>query len=341
MNRSSRQAFASTPVGIVVIIAAALVLLALISRVPMVGRILPYAIAYTIPLLVTALGGLYSERSGVTNLGLEGLMVVGYFASALTIRFAEQSLQAMALPIGLLVGVLAGALFSMLHAFASINLKADQVISGTAINMLASAITVYLARTITGSGNVRIMLGIIRRNIPGLSQIPGIGTLFFTQSYWSTWVALAVWGASWFLLYKTSFGLRLRACGEHPHAVASAGVNVYRMRYFGVGMSGALAGLGGSIILVTYSGEFNGTVAGLGFLSIAALIFGQWKPLGILGATFFFGTATTIANVSQVIPQLGVIPPVLFKVFPYVVTLLALVAFSKRSAAPKAIGEPF
>ncbi|MDD4218996.1 MAG: ABC transporter permease [Sphaerochaetaceae bacterium] len=303
--------------------------------------ILPYAIAYTIPLLVTALGGLYSERSGVTNLGLEGLMLVGYFASALTIRFTEQSSYALALPLGLLVGVIAGAIFSMLHAFASINLKADQVISGTAINMLASAITVYLARTIAGSGNVRIMLGIIRKDIPVLSKIPGIGTLFFTQTYWSTWVALIVWGASWFLLYKTSFGLRLRACGEHPSAVASAGVNVYKMRYFGVGMSGALAGLGGGIILITYSGEFNGTVAGLGFLSIAALIFGQWKPLGILGATFFFGTATTIANVSQVIPQLGIIPPVIFKVFPYVVTLLALVAFSKRSAAPKAIGEPF
>ena len=327
--------------GVLLLVAIGLVLLAILASISLVGRILPYAIAYTIPLLVTALGGLYSERSGVTNLGLEGLMLVGYFASALTIRMTEQTLLENALPLGLLAGVVAGALFSMLHAFASINLKADQVISGTAINMLASALTVYLARTIAGSGNVRIMLGIVRKNIPVLSDIPGIGTLFFTQSYWSTWVALAVWGASWFLLYKTSFGLRLRACGEHPSAVASAGVNVYRMRYFGVGMSGALAGLGGSIILVTYSGEFNGTVAGLGFLSIAALIFGQWKPLGILGATFFFGTATTIANVSQVIPQLGVIPPVLFKVFPYVVTLLALVAFSKRSAAPKAVGEPF
>jgi simple sugar transport system permease protein len=341
MSDATRKSFLTTRLGVLLIVVIGLVLLAMVSSIQIVGRILPYAIAYTIPLLVTALGGLYSERSGVTNLGLEGLMLVGYFASALTIRMTEQTLLEAALPLGLLMGVLAGALFSMLHAFASINLKADQVISGTAINMLASALTVYLARTIAGSGNVRIMLGIVRRDIPLLSDIPGLGTLFFTQSYWSTWVALAVWGASWFLLYKTSFGLRLRACGEHPSAVASAGVNVYKMRYFGVGMSGALAGLGGSIILVTYSGEFNGTVAGLGFLSIAALIFGQWKPLGILGATFFFGTATTIANVSQVIPQLGVIPPVFFKVFPYVVTLLALVAFSKRSAAPKAVGEPF
>lgn len=324
-----------------IIVFVILIILALSSMNHLVRLIMPYAIAYTMPLLITSLGGLYSERSGVTNLGLEGLMLVGYFASALTINLTENISYTVAIPLGLLMGFLAGALFSMLHAFASINLKADQIISGTAINMLATALTVYLARTIAGSGNIRIMLGIVRQDVPLLSKIPGIGTLFFTQTYWSTWVVLIIWALSWFLLYKTSFGLRLRACGEHPSAVASAGVNVYKMRYFGVGMSGALAGLGGAIILVTYSGEFNGTVAGLGFLAIAALIFGQWKPLGILGATFFFGTATTIANVSQVIPEFGVIPPVIFKVFPYVITLLALVAFSKRSSAPKAIGEPF
>ncbi|MGB4405777.1 MAG: ABC transporter permease [Sphaerochaeta sp.] len=304
-------------------------------------QIFPYAIAYTIPLLVTSLGGLYSERSGVTNIGLEGLMLVGYFASAITIKLTEATLGINALPVGLLVGVLAGAIFSLLHAFASINLRADQIISGTAINMLAGALTVYLARTISGSGNVRIFMGIVRKNIPFLSEIPILGPLFFSQTYWTTWLCLLIWALSWVLLYKTSFGLRLRACGEHPSAVASAGVNVHLMRYFGVIMSGALAGLGGSVILITYSGEFNGTVAGLGFLALAALIFGQWKPLGILGATFFFGIATTIANVSQVIPSLNVIPPVIFKVFPYIATLLALVLFSKKSAAPKAAGEPF
>ncbi len=304
-------------------------------------QIFPYAIAYTIPMLVTSLGGLYSERSGVTNIGLEGLMLVGYFASAITIKLTEATLGINALPVGLLVGVLAGAIFSLLHAFASINLRADQIISGTAINMLAASLTVYLARTISGSGNVRIFMGIVRKNIPFFSKIPILGPLFFSQTYWTTWLCLLIWALSWILLYKTSFGLRLRACGEHPSAVASAGVNVHLMRYFGVVMSGALAGLGGAVILITYSGEFNGTVAGLGFLALAALIFGQWKPLGILGATFFFGIATTIANVSQVIPSLNVIPPVIFKVFPYIATLLALVIFSKKSAAPKAVGEPF
>jgi ABC-type uncharacterized transport system permease subunit len=309
-----------------------------------ISSIFPYAIGYTIPMLVTALGGLYSERSGVTNLGLEGLMLVGYFACAITIRLLESALwihPTTLLALGLVAGVVAGGLFSLLHAFASINLKADQVISGTAINMLAGAITVYLARLISGSGNVRIKMGIIRKNIPLLHKIPIIGPLFFSQTYWTTWIVLIIWALSWILLAKTSFGLRLRACGEHPSAVASAGVRVHRMRYFGVVMSGVLAGLGGAVILITYSGEFNGTVAGLGFLSIAALIFGQWKPLGILGATFFFGIATTIANVSQVIPSLLIVPPVFFKIFPYVATLLALVFFSKKSAAPRAIGEPF
>ena len=303
--------------------------------------IFPYVITYTVPLLVASLGGLYSERSGVTNLGLEGLMLVGSFSAAVTINLIQGAVpQGLLIPIGFFVAAAVGILCSLLHAFASITLKADQIISGTAINMLSAALTVYIARSILGSGNVRVS-GIIRKDIPFLSRIPILGPLFFSQSYWSTWLILIILLFSWFLLYKTSFGLRLRACGEHPSAVASAGINVRKMRYFAVCASGALAGLGGAVILVTYSGEFNGSVDGLGFLAIAALIFGQWKPLGILGATFFFGFARTVANVSQVIPSLNVIPPVWLKVFPYLVTLIALVFFSKKSAAPKANGEPY
>ncbi|PIE55464.1 MAG: sugar ABC transporter permease [Dethiosulfovibrio peptidovorans] len=308
---------------------------------PIITQIFPYAMALTMPLLITSLGGLFSERSGVVNIGLEGLMVIGFFASAIVVRGLEQTSPNWAIPLGLLAAVVSGAAFSLLHAFASINLNADQIISGTAINLMASALTVYLARTMTGSGNIRIQSGIIRRDIPGLSEIPGIGPLLFSQTYWTTWVVLLILAVSWFLLYRTSFGLHLRACGEHPSAAASAGINVYRMRYLAVITSGALSGLGGGIILVTYAGEFNGTVAGLGFLALAALIFGQWKPLGILGATFFFGFATTIANVSQVIPELAVAPPLLLKSFPYLVTLVALVLFSKSSRAPKAAGRPY
>lgn len=306
-----------------------------------ITQIFPYAIAFTVPLLITSLGGLFSERSGIVNIGLEGLMVVGSFTSALVIASLYPVLGDSAVWVGLLAAVAAGAAFSLLHAFASVNLNANQVISGTAINMIAGALTVFFARNITGSGNIQIVSGLTRRSIPVLKDIPILGQLFFTQTYATTWLVLLILLGSWFLIYKTAFGLRLRACGEHPQAADAAGVNVYLIRYIGVLFSGAFAGLGGAVILVTYSGEFNGSVAGLGFLSLASLIFGQWKPLGILGATFFFGFASTIANVSQVVPALALIPGLILKAFPYVVTLIALVIFSKSSQAPRAAGEAF
>ena len=306
-----------------------------------VVQIFPYAIAYTIPMLITALGALYCERSGIVNIGLDGFMIVGSFAGALTISKLQAAGVNGALWIGLLVAAIVGALFSLLHAFASINLNADQVISGTAINMMAGALTVFLARNMTGSGNIRITLGFLPKSIPVLKDIPIIGPLLFTKTYATTWLVLAILIISAFLLYKTSFGLRLRSCGENPQASQAAGINVMRTSYIGVMISGALAALGGCIILVTYSGEFNGSVAGLGFLALAALIFGQWRPLGILAATFFFGFSSTLANVAQVIPELASIPLVVLKVFPYIVTLIALIIFSKSSQAPKAAGEIF
>lgn len=306
-------------------------------------QIFPYAIAYTIPLLIVALGALYCERSGIINIGLEGLMIIGSFAGGITI-FTLQNQYGTAvwtIYVGLLVAALAGALFSLLHAFASINLQANQTISGTAINLMAAAITVFLARNLTGSGNIVLTVGLAKKNIAFLSDLPIIGPLFFTNSYATTWIVIAILIILSYLLYKTAFGLRLRSCGEHPHAADAAGISVSKMRYIGVLTSGALSGLGGAIYLVTIAGEFNGSVSGIGFLALAALIFGQWKPLGILAATFFFGFATTIANVSQVIPSLSTIPPLLLKVFPYVITLIALIAFSKTTQAPKASGEPF
>ena len=306
-------------------------------------QIFPYAIAYTIPLLIVSLGALYCERSGIINIGLEGLMIIGSFAGALTISSlqSQYGTAVWTIYVGLLVAALAGALFSLLHAFASINLQANQTISGTAINLMAAAITVFLARNLTGSGNIVLTVGLTKKNINLLSSIPVIGPLFFTNSYATTWIVLIILLCLTFLLYKTAFGLHLRSCGEHPHAASAAGISVEKMRYIGVLTSGALSGLGGAIYLVTIAGEFNGSVSGIGFLALAALIFGQWKPLGILAATFFFGFATTSANVSQVIPSLSAIPPVLLKVFPYVITLLALIIFSKSTQAPKAAGEPF
>ena len=309
--------------------------------VDLIFQLFPYAIAFTIPLLITSLGGLFSERSGVINIGLEGLMLMGMFVGAFTISRMEQTNPGMAVWYGLLAAIFFGSLFALLHAFACVTLNANQVISGIAINMIASAVTVYLARFMTGSGNVQIIRGMSRITIPVLSDIPVIGRLFFTQTYATTWLVLAILAIATFILYKTRFGLRLRACGEHPHAADSAGVNVYLMRYLAVAISGACAGLGGATFIVTLSGEFNGTAAGLGFLALAALIFGQWKPWGILGATFFFGFASTVANVSQVIPVLAQIPGIYLKTFPYVITLLALILSSKSSQAPKAIGEPY
>ncbi|MBT2660145.1 MULTISPECIES: ABC transporter permease [Bacillaceae] len=308
-----------------------------------IEQIFPYAIIFTIPLLITALGGLFSERSGIVNIALEGLMVIGAFSGALSIHYLSGVLDnhTLVLWLGLLAAVLAGVLFSILHAFASINLNANQIISGTAINLIATALTVFLARNITGSGNIRISSGFSPWDVPFLSDIPVIGDLFFTKTYPTTWLVLIILFASSFILYKTKFGLRLRSCGEFPQAAEAAGINVRRIRYSGVLISGAFAGLGGALIIVTQSGEFTGTVAGLGFLALASLIFGQWKPLGVLAATLFFGFASTIANVSQVIPELAVIPPILLKIFPYVVTLIALVIFSKSSQAPKAVGETF
>lgn len=304
-----------------------------------VTEFFPLILAYAAPMLVTSLGGLYSERSGVTNIGLEGLMLVGCFASAVTIKLTEATLGANSLPVGLLVGVGAGALLSLLHAVASIHFHSDQMLSGMAINMLAGALTLFLANTLLGSTIVRVPMSIVQTSIPFFSRIPIIGPLFFSKSYWTTWMSLLIWALSWILLYRTSFGLRLRACGEHPSAVASAGVNVPLMRYFGVVISGALAGLGGAVILATYSGEFNGTVAGVGFLSLAALVFGQRKLLGILGTTFIFGMATAIADNPQGVPLFHSLSPALCKMLPYLVALLALVIFSRKSREPKAMGD--
>ncbi len=308
--------------------------------------LIPGAIAYTIPLLMGSLGGLYSERSGVTNLCIEGLMLFGCFSSALTIYLLQQipGFNAnLAIVIGILVAMLMSGILSLLHAVAAINLKADQTISGTAINMLASGLSLFLANTFIGIGNITIKRGIIRFDIPLLSKIPILGKLFFSQTYWTTWLCLLIWGFSWFLIYKTNFGLRLRACGEHPSAVASAGVNVHKMRYIGVIFSGLLSGLGGACILVTYAGEYNSGagINGLGFLAIAALIFGQWKPLGILGSTAFFGLCMTIGNMGRAIPGINRIPIGVLGAFPYLITLIALIVTSKKSAAPIASGQPF
>ncbi len=312
-------------------------------------QIFPYALAFTAPILITAIGGLISERSGVVNIGLEGLMVVGSFASAYTMYLLTNGSEAgtpvtwVMLLISLFVAMLAGGLFAALHAYASISLKANQIISGTAINMLAASFTVFFSEVLTGKGTTEIIRGVPRENYPILKDIPFLGELLFTKSYLTTYAVFAIVAVVWFILMKTPLGLRLRACGEYPQAAESMGINVIKMRYGAVITSGCFAGLGGAIIILTYSNKFDGTVSGLGFLALATLIFGQWKPWKVMGAAFFFGfmrTMSTMALTNESLKLLA-LPVELYKSLPYVLTLVALFVFSKNTVAPKALGETF
>jgi ABC-type uncharacterized transport system permease subunit len=301
---------------------------------------------FTIPLMVVALGGMFSERSGVINIALEGIMIMGGFCSILFIRIMESSMSGqLLLMLAILVAMLSGALFSLLHAYASIHMKADQTISGTALNLLAPALAIFMARMIQPEGVQQIQFTNTFRidSVPILGDIPVLGDMFFKNAYITTYIGILILIISAVILYKTRFGLRLRACGEHPHAADAVGVNVYRMRYAGVTMSGALAGLGGLIFVVTTSTNFNATVAGYGFLALAVLIFGQWKPLYIAGAALFFGFMKTISATYSSIPFLYNLPVTgyVYKMVPYIATLIVLVFSSKRSQAPKAEGIPY
>lgn len=301
---------------------------------------------FTVPLMVVALGGMFSERSGVINIALEGIMIIGGFCSILFIKMMENTMSGQPLLIlAILIAMVSGALFSLLHAYASINMKADQTISGTALNMLAPALSIFLARMIQAEGVQQIQFKNTFRieKVPFLGDIPVIGDLFFRNTYITTYIGIAILILSAILLYKTKFGLRLRACGEHPQAADSVGVSVYKMRYAGVLISGALSGLGGLIFVVTTSTNFNATVAGYGFLALAVLIFGQWKPFYIAGAALFFGFMKTISATYSSIPFLYnlQITGYVYKMVPYIATLIVLIFSSKRSQAPKAEGIPY
>ena len=301
---------------------------------------------FSIPLLVVALGGMFSERSGIVNIALEGMMIMGAFVSMIVISTLQNTMQGQGLLlIALTVAALAGAVFSLLHAYASINMKADQVISGTALNMFAPAFAIFIARTIQESHTKDINFTNTFRieSVPVLGKIPVIGPLFFQNAYITTYLGIAILIVSSIVLYKTKFGLRLRACGEHPQAADSVGVNVYKMRYAGVLISGALAGLGGLIFVIPVSTNFSADVYGYGFLALAVLIFGQWKPKRILVAAFFFGFMKTISAAYSGIPILKDldIPNGIYKMIPYIITLFVLAFSSKNSQAPRAEGIPY
>lgn len=299
---------------------------------------------FSIPLLIVALGGMFSERSGVVNIALEGIMIIGAFAGILFINMVQPALDGQpALILAILVAVAAGVLISLAHAYASIHMKANQIISGTAVNMFAPAFAIYVARMIRTVQQIPFQNHFRYDSVPGLGGIPFIGPLLFQNTYITTLLGFLILIASWLALYKTRFGLRLRACGEHPQAADSVGINVYRMRYAGVLISGALAGVGGLIFVIPTSTNFNADVSGYGFLALAVLIFGQWRPSRILLAAFFFGLMKAVSSSYSGIPFLSAVPvpSYVYKMIPYIATLIVLAFTSKNSQAPRAEGIPY
>jgi len=299
---------------------------------------------FSIPLLIVALGGMFSERSGVINIALEGIMIMGGFTGILFINFFQKAIPGQPiLLLAVLISIISGILISLLHGYASINMKANQIISGTAINMLAPAVAIYVARQIRTVQQIPFVNQFRIERAPVLGSIPLIGPLFFRNTYLTTYLGFIILILSSVVLYKTRFGLRLRSCGEHPQAADSAGINVYRMRYAGVMISGALAGLGGLVFIIPTSTQFNADVSGYGFLALAVLIFGQWKPGRILAAAFFFGLMKAIASSYSGIDFMKAIPipSYVYKMIPYIATLIVLAFSSRNSQAPRAEGIPY
>ena len=299
---------------------------------------------FSIPLLIVALGGMFSERSGVVNIALEGIMIMGGFTGILFVSYFQKSIPGQpVLLLAVLVSAGTGIAVSLLHGYASINMQANQIISGTAINMLAPAVAIYIARQIRTVQQIPFINQFRIDKAPFLGDIPFIGPLLFRNTYLTTYLGFSILVLSGTALYKTRFGLRLRSCGEHPQAADSAGINVYRMRYAGVMISGALAGLGGLVFVIPTSTQFNAEVSGYGFLALAVLIFGQWKPGRILAAAFFFGLMKAISSSYSGIDFMRSIPipSYVYKMIPYIATLVVLAFSSKKSQSPRAAGVPY
>ncbi len=305
-----------------------------------------YAVPIMIVLLLVSLGGLMSERSGVVNIALEGIMVMGAFTAATVIYFLRQADDPMGrqwmVLIGLSVGAISGFLFSFFHAFAAVRMQSNQIISATALNMFAPALHVFMARTyIRGTDSINIRTT-YRITVPILSDLPVVGPLF-SNAFLSTYIGIAILIALTIMFYKTRLGLRLRSCGENPHAADSLGIDVGKIRYIGVMMSGLLAGLGGAAYMIAFDNDFDGHVLGLGFLALALLISGQWKPLRILVFAMVFSLFYVVSSQHGSIGFLSSVnlPSEVYRSMPFIITLVVLAFFSKATQAPKALGEPY
>ena len=335
--------------------------------------VIQQTLLYAVPLMIVALAGVFAERSGIINLALEGIMIFGAFIGVLFVRsmqsfdvFTEAvragdwlTLQGLEI-LAMLVSALMGALFSLLLSFASINLKANQTIGGTALNLMAPALVLFLVRILANQYTLQMATGdaaswfMIKKSTFGIKKSVDIGFLgetFIHKVYLATYICILLFIILSIILYKTRFGLRLRACGENPQAADSLGINVYKMRYAGTTISGALAGMGGFVYsLTTANCTANGDVAGFGFLALAVMIFGNWKPGNIAAASLLFGLFKCIAAAYSsidingdgvyMLAQLG-ISSHQYRKLPYQVTLAVLAFTSKKSRAPKAEGIPY
>ena len=328
---------------------------------------------YAVPLMVVALAGVFAERSGVINLALEGIMIFGAFIGVLFVRILQQAgtfdaakaagdwvaLQGFVF-LTMLAAAALGAVFSLLLAFAAINLKADQTIGGTALNMLAPALVLFLIRIIANQNTLQMASGdsaswfMVKKTMLGYGRTDELGffaSTFLDKVYFSTYLCLLIFLILSVILYRTRFGLRLRSCGENPQAADSLGINVVKMRYAGVTISGALAGMGGFVYaLTTANCSSNGDVAGFGFLALAVMIFGNWKPLNIAGGALLFGLFKCIAASYSSLDINGDgiyalanagISAHFYRLLPYLITLIVLAFTSKSSRAPKAEGIPY
>ena len=327
-----------------------------------------------VPLMIVALAGVFAERSGIINLALEGIMIFGAFVGVMAVRELQTfevfiqaaadkdwiTMQGMAM-IAMLIAMAAGALFSLLLSFASVHLKADQTIGGTALNLMAPAFVLFLVRIIANQNVLRMEAPanaaswfMIRKSTFGYKKSDEwsfLAETFVDKVYPVTYVCIIIFVLLAVVLYKTRFGLRLRACGENPQAAASLGISVYKMRYAGTTISGALAGMGGFLYALTVDGcSASGSVAGMGFLALAVMIFGNWKPLNTAGAALLFGMFKCIAasyssldingDGIYLLKELG-LNPNFYRLLPYLITLIVLAFTSKSSRAPKAEGVPY
>lgn len=321
---------------------------------------------YAIPLMIVALAGIFAERSGVINLALEGIMIFGAFIGVLFVRIMQENMiftqdqGQILMVLAMIAAAICGALFSLLLSFSAINLKADQTIGGTALNMLAPAVVLFFINLIAQQNALGMVQGdaaswfMIKPSTFGLERdhdFGFLGNLLINKVYLTTYICLAIFIILSIILYKTKFGLRLRSCGENPQAADSLGINVYKMRYAGVTISGALAGMGGfTYALTTANCASTGEVAGYGFLALAVMIFGNWKPLTVAFGGILFGLfkciAATYASLDingdgvYMLTQIG-ISPYVYRLLPYLITLIVLAFTSKNSRVPKAEGIPY